>query len=205
MSRLPDEASFLKDVAEHEMTVRHDDGLYRCIRFSKPKSWSMGFDVTTWPGYLCFSGDMGCYVFSRIPDMLAFFRNDRPDKDGLFIDPGYWGQKVEAADRADGLKEYSSELFRAGILRWLDDAEASPAVRKAVKAEVLSRADDGEHEAMRAAMEFEHDGFRFDHFYEVSVREFTYRFMWCCFALSYAVQKYDERPATPVANLGATA
>jgi hypothetical protein len=199
MSRLPDEASFLKDVAGHEMTVRHDDGLYRSARFCKPKSWSMGFDITTWPGYLCISGDMGCYVFSRVPDMFEFFRCDIPGKTGLHVDLGYWAQKVAAADRADGLKEYSPDLFRAGIARWLDDAEASPELRKAVADEVLAYADDGEHEAMRAALDFEHEGFRFDDFYEVAVREFTYRFVWACYAIAWAVTKYDAHKEASLA------
>ena len=28
------------------------------------------FDIVTWPGYLCYSGDMGCFVFTRLPDMF---------------------------------------------------------------------------------------------------------------------------------------
>ena len=190
--RLPTESSFLNDVANHEMTVLRDDGLYRHIRFRKPNMINMGFDLTTWPGYLCYSGDMGCYVFSRIPDMLKFFRSDRPSA-GLEINPGYWGEKVQAVDRCSPLKEYSPEKFRAAILRWLDDADASQAVREAVEHEVLSRADDGPHEAMRAALDFEHDGFEFQDFWEVSVKEVSYRFLWCCYAVAWGVKQYDKR------------
>lgn len=202
MSRLPTEESFLKDVANHELTVLHEDGVYRHLRFRSPKSWAYGFDVTTWPGYLCYTGDMGCYVFRRLEDMLEFFRDSRSDaRLPLRIDPWYWGQKAEAVCRSDGLKEYSPELFKGAVNRWLyeafeDEEDGVPlSLREAVEREVLSAADDGEHEAIRAAMDFEHDGFRFEDFYEVNVKEYTSRFLWCCYALTWAVKKYDEHKA----------
>ena len=48
------------------MIVLRDDGVYRHIRFKKPGTGCMHFDLVTWPGYLCYSGDMGCYVFCRL-------------------------------------------------------------------------------------------------------------------------------------------
>src|SRR5258708_33733869 len=102
--RLPNEASFLKDVATHEMIVRRDDGPYRHIRFQRPDTICLYFDVVTWPGFLCFSGDAGCYVFSRLPDMLEFFRYESKPAGKLFINPDYWGQKVEAVDRSSPIK-----------------------------------------------------------------------------------------------------
>ena len=71
------EAIFLRDVAEHEMIVVRDDGVHRHIRFKKPGTSCMHFDLITWPGYLCYTGDMGTYVFSRLTDMFEFFRTDR--------------------------------------------------------------------------------------------------------------------------------
>ncbi len=188
MSRLPNEESFLNDVASHEMTVFRDDGLYRHLRFQKPGTWYMGFDVVTWPRYLAYTGDMGCYIFSRLPDMFEFFRSHT---DGLYVNPHYWGEKVDAVDRNGPIKEYDPESFRKAVLRWLDDAEASIKVRRRAKAEVLSRADDGHHEAVGAAMEFECDGFRFDSFYEVDVTEYSFRFLWFCYAVTWAIRKYD--------------
>ncbi len=182
------------------MAILRDDGLYRHLRFRRPTTWAYGFDITTWPGYLCFSGDMGCYVFSRIPDMLEFFRDGRSDGQPLRVDLGYWSEKVQAMDRCGGLETYSPDRFREAIDRWLDDAGASHDLRMAVADEVLSRADDGEHEAVRAAMGFEHDGFQFDTFWEVRVREPSVRIIWCCYALAWAVRKYDERALVPAAG-----
>lgn len=197
-------ARFLEDIAAHEMTVLRDDGLYRHLRFSRPKTRAYYFDITTWPGYLAYTGDMGSYVFSRIPDMLEFFRYESkaaaPDK--LFINPDYWGQKVEAVDRCCDIEEYDADRFRARVLEWLDECEVSPAVRRAARRDVLSRADDGEHEAMRAAMEFECEGFQFQDFYEVSVKEYSHRYLWACYAIAWAVRRWDARGMTGATKAG---
>ncbi len=44
------EQSFLKDVREHRMTVLHDSGIYRHLRFQKPGTVIGQFDIVTWPG-----------------------------------------------------------------------------------------------------------------------------------------------------------
>ena len=97
------EAQFLKDVSGHQMRVIRDDGKHRHVRFEKPGSSCMHFELITWPGYLAYVGDMGSYVFSRLPDMFQFFRMGDGDLNhnerGLSINPSYWAGKIEAADR----------------------------------------------------------------------------------------------------------
>lgn len=120
---------FERDVAAHQMTVLHEEGVYRHIRFGRPDSSSMHFDLITYPGYLVYSGDMGCYVFSRLRDMFEFFRTDRldtKDPSKLHINRGYWSEKLEAVDgnrRQAGATEFSPEKFRQVIkeyrLRWV--------------------------------------------------------------------------------------
>ena len=78
------EQSFLKDVAEHQMTVLRDDGVNRHVQFRRPGTICMGFELITWPGYLCYTGDMGTYVFRRLEDMFEFFRTDR-----YIVDPNF--------------------------------------------------------------------------------------------------------------------
>lgn len=188
----PTEESFLKDVARHEMTVLRDDGVYRHIRFKKPDSGDMHFDLVTWPWYLAYSGDMGCYVFSRIEDMFEFFRGTAGG--ALRINLGYWHEKAEAQSRHDGVKEWSAEAFQENVRHWLDSADASPAVRQAAELEVLNH--DCEHEAMHAVFDFEHDGWRFQDFFEADCTEYTYRYIWCCYALSWGIRQYDAARAT---------
>lgn len=72
----PTEADFLRDVAQHEMTILHDAGEFRHIQFKKPGSSSFSFTITTFPGYLVMTGDIGSWVFTRLRDMFEFFRSD---------------------------------------------------------------------------------------------------------------------------------
>lgn len=120
---------FLKDVATHEMHILHEDGVYRHIRFKRPGTGCMHFDLITYPGYLVYSGDIGCYVFSRLDDMFEFFRSERKYKtgDGLKINLGYWSEKLQATDSngsspGDGAIEYSECLFRQRVKEAFDDA-----------------------------------------------------------------------------------
>ena len=65
---------FTSDIAQHQMQVIRDDGVSRHLRFKRPNTMCMHFDLLTWPGYLCYTGDMGTYVFRRLEDMFPFFR-----------------------------------------------------------------------------------------------------------------------------------
>lgn len=185
------ESKFLKDVAEHQMAVLRDDGLHRHLQFRRPGTYCMGFDIVTWPGYLAYTGDMGCFVFTRIADMFEFFRTKPDGERGLHINRSYWAEKCVAQDR-NGIKTYSPEVFHRAVLDRLAEVDLPPGTRAKVRDEVLARADDGEHEAMRAAVDFEHEGFRFSDFWEADLREYTYHYLWCCYALSWSIKTYYE-------------
>lgn len=215
MSHLPTEQSFLKDVVNHQMIILRDDGLYRHIRFKRPDSGCMHFDLVTWPGYLSYCGDMGCYVFSRIDDMFGFFRTSKNDwnynrSGGLSINTGYWSEKLRAVDgnRQNGsATEFSNEKFervinetRAGWMRECKGCGVSKNDRRelwdSVNHEVLWRLDDGHHVAMSAAHDFNHrigrHHFNFEGLWEHDFTEYTYHFVWCCYALAWGVRTYDD-------------
>lgn len=195
---LPTEQSFLKDVATHALTIVKDDGHHRHIRFERPNSYNMHFDIVTWPGYLAYSGDMGCFVFSRIDDMFDFFRNS-PDRPELQINLGYWCEKLDAVDKPDGAMRFSPELFEQAIKDRLDEAEASTELRQQVAADVLTYLDDGQHAAYSAATQFVGDDsekFRFTDFWETRCDEYTFRFIWCCYALAWGIKQYDAAKVT---------
>jgi hypothetical protein len=91
----------------HEMTVLHDEGLYRHLRFKSPDASWHWFDLITWPGCLTVRGDFGDgYTFARVPDMFEFFR-DSSWKRG--INPTYWAEKLDGG-RAPAMT-YSPEKF----------------------------------------------------------------------------------------------
>lgn len=205
------EQQFLNDVARHEMIVIHDERLNRHIRFKRPGSNCMHFDLITWPGYLCYSGDMGTYVFWRLEDMFSFFRTDREhSRDGqtLAINPGYWGEKLEAVDRHDGFKEFSEERFKAAVIgdliNWLRGHrdETTKEERRdlwdAVMSEVIDAdSDSSGYRQQYAAHEFSHHvnvrvgSFHFQDFWGHTLTEYSHRFLWCCFALAWGIQQYD--------------
>lgn len=189
--------SFLADVANHAMTIAKDDGVYRHVIFAKPGSYHMRFELITWPGYLCYTGDMGTFVFLRLEDMFEFFRN-KHQSNKLSINADYWSEKLEAADRVSGAKEWSADRFREVIESYLnDDSEPLPeGLREAIVEEVLSRINDGQHEAYRAASDFEYGGFRFNDIWDHDFTVFTYRFIWCCYALVWGIGKYDDTQRT---------
>lgn len=185
MSRLPTTTSFAADVAGHQMTVLHDIGMYRHLRFSRTDTNCGSFNIVTWPGYLAYAGDMGDYTFARIPDMFNFFRGRcRPDF-------GYWAEKVQAQDKHSGIREYSETAAREWVKECLDEGEAPENVRAA--AADLNYGD-GE---VRLYDEIGAIGWRgFQDHWEANWKEYTGNFVWCCFALPWAIEKYDAAKAT---------
>lgn len=179
---------FPKDVSEHVMTVLRDDGVSRHIRFRRPGTMCMGFDIVTWPGVLCYTGDMGTYVFQRLEDMFEFFRDNAAEPS---INPRYWGEKVIAQDY-DGVQKFSVDVATQHIGEWMTDNEVPAHVRAAILSDVMPRAFDSEHDLREAMRDFELEGVTFgDLYWEARFSEHTYRFLWCCHALVWAIRQYD--------------
>lgn len=208
------EERFLNDVAQHEMKVVRDDGVSRHLRFQKPGTYNTHFDLITWPGYLCYTGDMGTYVFRRLEDMFEFFRADRmhlkPSK-ALRINPSYWGEKLEAIDKNGKFRTWSREKFEARLREdfkeWIDEYEPEKAeeLMQRLEDEILDGLDnDDARSAYRAAMDFEVDDVQpFQDWWEVDTEVYTFHFIWCCYALAWGIKKYDESKAPQDAPHGA--
>ena len=109
---------FERDTEEHTMEILMDDGLYRHLKFSKGGSSVYRFDIHTWPGYLAVTGDMGEWMFSRVPDMFEFFIMDERDFNHKhIINPGYWAEKCVAADTyGEGVTEFSMKVFKENVM-----------------------------------------------------------------------------------------
>lgn len=194
---------FKKQVSEHVMEVTSDNGVNRHIRFRKPGTMCMHFDLITWPGYLCYTGDMGTYVFSRLRDMFTFFRKDSGD--GLYksIDMRYWAEKVQAQDKSDGIKVFSETLFDAAVKRylveWLKATReiTSRAERRELWQDAIGAIINTDTYLKRTAIyDYSHRisptlSFYFEDF-EANVEEYSYRFKWCCYALAWGINQYDQ-------------
>jgi hypothetical protein len=199
---------FLAEVKDHKLTVIHEHGVHRHPRFQEPGTMCMHFDLITWPGYLCYTGDMGTYVFTRLRDMFEFFRRPKDRELFQWIDRRYWAEKVEAADKHDGLKEFSPEKFKRAVMtdlvNWIRNCrdDTSPEERRALWDEVVDRVieiDDDMNgtRSQAAANDFslhinaEVGDFYFQDFWDHNVEEWTHRFEWCCHALRWGIEQYD--------------
>lgn len=205
--RQPTEESFRKDISQHLLEIKHDEAEYRVLRVAQRDSFNMSFNIVTYPWYLVYSGDMGSYVFTRTRDMFDFFRytSRQTLDDPLRINLGYWSEKLEATDKCDGHKAYDSARFKQFVNGWLDgleadyeeDAEAFQSrksyLSQELKRHVLSHADDNEWFARQALVNFEYRGRHpFRDSWETSFDEYTYRFVWCCYAIVWSIRQYDQ-------------
>ncbi|WP_447639532.1 hypothetical protein [Pandoraea norimbergensis] len=197
------------DAGAHKMTVIRDNGIDRHIKFRSEDGGSpYWFEILTWPGALCIRGDMGTYVFSRLTDMFEFFRtDDRGDPAKLYINKGYWCEKLQAVDcdgygrgRAD---EFSHEKFEKRVKErvesHLEDAEISDERRAELMAEiqeeilspVLDHRD--ENDAFRRMCDFHAADFPdlFTDCWEWNCKEYTFHFIWNLYAIAWAIRQYD--------------
>ena len=187
---------FMKDIAGHSMEVLLDNGIYRHLDFSNNGSFNQRFQITTWPGYLCISGDMGCYVFSRVEDMFTFFRGE-PGR----INPPYWSEKLQSDSKYRTCMEYSPERFRETVQdyfnSWIEEEEPTDPEKarlwKQIEDDVLTA--DNEYEAFNRASEFhwQNELFFYD-FFEHNLKDYTGQFIWCLYAIVDAIHQYDNRP-----------
>lgn len=197
---------FLKDVKDHSMKIIKDDGVHRHISFTNNGSNVYRFDLITWPGRLCIDGDCGTYVFARIPDMFEFFRTDRNDlnynKDGLSINPSYWGEKLQSIGRNAGYEEFDknkfvlrvTEHFNDYIAPKIEDADVKAEVWEAIEEEVISKADEGEDRAYDAVYSFDYEDMDFVYFFDSGGTEsYTFNYIWCLYAIVWGIREYDKK------------
>lgn len=189
------ERDFKKDVANHKMEILLDNGLYRHLYFRNPKCFSMWFEIVTWPGKLAICGDMGDFVFRRIQDMFSFFRGEEDNPNF-----GYWAEKIVADERNGGHKYFSDDLFKQEVERWAKDYSEDFTKKKkkdlmlSIQEEIFDWMDDlTPEEKYRRVMDFEYEGKNiFQDFWEVSCKEYTVQYKWCCHAIPWAIKMYDE-------------
>lgn len=213
------EAEFLRNVAQHEMQIIRDEDVYRHLRFKQPGAINRYFDLLTWPGHLCYTGDMGTFVFTRIKDMFEFFRTDREyaKRDGrrLYINPDYWAEKLIAADDRRGggsATQFSEDKFRRVIneqrIKWIRDARRERTLDadsrrdlwESIERDVFDRLDDdGGQVAYVAARDFQwwpsrpgERVYQFEELWDYDLTEYTHRYLWCCYALAWGIERYDD-------------
>lgn len=188
-----DAARFKREAAGHEMTILHEDGLYRHLAFADPKGSFYRFDLVTWPHNLMVRGDGFSFAFSVYPtdDLFDLFR--RTASGG--INPGYWQEKVTAG-RGD-IKSWSEDLFRAWLVEEAATHEARfPGAVAAVGQQIL-HSDEHNLEyrgtAEYAVASFDHGDFRLriPDEWEQSFEDYSWEFLFACHAIVWGIGQYD--------------
>lgn len=113
------------------MTVVKDDGPHRHLSFRFPKASWEGCEIVTWPGALTLRGGLGCWSFTRVEDMLDFFR---PGPNNERVNPLYWAGNLVPGSGSE-VKEYDEDRARAYVRH---------AVAEAVQTHEHIRAEDAE-------------------------------------------------------------
>jgi hypothetical protein len=184
----------------HEMTILHDDGLYRHLLCKSPDHSTYWFELITAPGSLTFRGDGESFVFARERDMFGFFRSDRGA-----INPTYWSEKL-TSDR-DAAFKYDERSFRTQV--WEHVRQYGAEYRGLAKAAQEHLFDgwaeynyhnENEARAGLDSFKYEHDvlkPFTFTDTWEWDFKGFDWWFLWACQAIVWGIARYDEakRPA----------
>jgi hypothetical protein len=188
---------FPRDTAKHKLTVLHDDGLYRHLRFAQPRPASSmyWFDLITWPGSVTVRGDIGeSYTFSRLPDMFEFFRGRVGS-----INPGYWSEKLDG--HRDSARTYSEEVFAQVVWTYVrEGGEGRRGLAKAVQRDIFDTGYCCDEQTARDALEcFEYEGFKVHDVWELSFHDFTWEFLWACHGIVWGIAQYDAAKASTAA------
>lgn len=185
----------------HQLTIRHDDGLYRHLRFKSPDHGTYWFELITVPNALVFRGDGESFTFSRFTDMFEFFRGNSHEG----INPDYWSEKLTSA--RDAAFKYDPESFRAQVWEHVRHyGQEYRGLAKAVQAHFFDGWADynfhDETEARAALESFEYvpddstlKPFRFTDTWEWSFRGFDWWFLWACHAIVWGIAQYDQAKA----------
>jgi hypothetical protein len=191
---------FPRDVAAHRVSILLDADQHRHLRCQKPGTWVHGFDIVTYPGTLCYSGDMGSFVFQRERDMFGFFRNDSGR-----INPQYWAEKLQATDRHGGFEEFDRRQLGQRLIDAYRDHVGAAGLTVDERRDLRQNLRDAfdhltnEHECYAEVADFDSHGLRLRDAWEWRCREYTYRFIWACHAIVWAIGQYDAAKAAAAA------
>jgi hypothetical protein len=195
---------FSEDTAHHELTILHDDGLYRHLKFCRPDTSICSFQLFTAPGTLGISGDMGTYIFARLEDMFRFF-----DAPAGRINPDYWSQKVTAQDVHCPVRMYSAAKFRDVLLQDYADRKYAfnPPEQERLLVRInfeILRSDSlySEHAARELLHNFEFryqaaDGrptiiFDYADTDDWDLKDYGHHFLWCLEAIVFGIARYRK-------------
>lgn len=191
---------FLDDVKNHTLTINLDQGIYRDLTISIPVCSDYHYNITTRPGYLMITGDMGSFTFYRSTDMFNFFRN----KDDYRIKAQYWSEKLEAVCKRGGATSFDFDSVKSQLqdrlecfLEYTDDDDSIEAAKEAVDY-FCNYVEKYEWEYINYINNWdstEAGGLSLEDFWECKPEKFTHHYIWACYAIIHAIKLYDLEKA----------
>lgn len=193
--------NFQRETAGHEMVVKHDDGLYRHLRFDNPKaSGRSPFELITWPYNLVVkAGWTFHFDIDATPDMFVLFRKTSFSGE---INPSYWQEKVRAG--RDETEAFDENLFEQRVKRHVVEAiregDAPRGIGAAVTRDIFEWGDISHEAGARAELDdFRHEGWSFGETWEWDFSSYTPGFLHCCHAIRRGIDIWDAAKAKTMA------
>jgi hypothetical protein len=190
---------FARDTADHEMTVKHEDGLYRHLKFMHPENGSFGsFELITWP-YNLVARAGWTFHFDIDEDIFEVFR--RTALPGQ-INPGYWQEKVRAG--RDEIEGFDNNVFERRVKEHVADAirsgQAPRGISREINRDIFEWGDISHEAGARAELEaFRYQEWTFGETWEWDFTTYTPGFLHSCFAIRRGIDMYDTARVKAVA------
>jgi hypothetical protein len=172
----------------HVLTVLHDDGEYRHLRFQHPSGhrlyWS---EVETTPGRCTVVVDGFTYTFRGTLAEIA-----EPD-----AGPDYWASRLAPNHRATA-RQYSPIVCQRAIADHLSNAlehDQPPGLEMAARRALLKEQFFSEQEAREAIVAFEHEGFRFENAWDWPLTDFDPAYLFGFLSLRHIARRYLAGPS----------
>ncbi|GGJ87311.1 hypothetical protein GCM10011583_18580 [Streptomyces camponoticapitis] len=184
-----------KRFASHKMTVLHEDGLYRHLRFEGTADSPFSrypFELITWPYNLVVkSGWTFHFDIDATPDMLDLFRKTAFSGE---INPGYWQEKVRAG--RDEIEDFDIGLFerqvKEHVVQAIREGSAPRGLGREVTKEIFEWGNIDHEAGARSALDsFKYKGWTFGETWEWDFDAFTPGFLHSCHAIRHGVDLYD--------------
>jgi hypothetical protein len=213
--------SFRENSASHELTVLHEQGLYRHLRMAEPGTRMWSWDIVTWPGHLATSGDIADglnwhrhpvtpsdiadgLTFSRLEDMIQFFAISAAKRayysDGApSIDFRYWAEKLQG-DQRQTVMTYKHEDFvrfvEETLTERLEDGY-DPDLTPHKARRLIDEVNELEHYESEARAWLDGHADEFPDSWENSFKDYTFHFQVACYAINATVHAYLDRTRPP--------
>lgn len=202
------EDNFLIDVQYHKMKILNDIDLYKHIKFRNPHSIYKQFEILTSPYNLLFTTRNGSFVFQGVEDMFDLFRTYRIDEP-LAIAPSYWSEKLVASDcTTKDLSHlmFDSDKFKSHIqqklTQWKENVNLSNEDKKRLDKEInheIYKNLNGFNKftAFKAVEDFtfyyQDTYLKFYDIFEWDCDTYTPTYLWCCYAIVWAIIQYENK------------